>query len=229
MTTFLLHGENLVASRQDLHERVTVAKQAGKEVVRLDGAKIEVEDLIQALDSGTLFGGERLVVVENLLSRPKSGAQERLVGVLEGYAGENDLILWEPKEVGQRLVKHVPAQSQVKLFKIPALLFKFLDQIGPYRKKEALAIFADLIKQSSPELVFYMLARQFHLLIQAADGQKLAGPPWLTGKLKRQAEAFQKSSLLTNYEQLFTIDESIKTGQTVMPLEWHLSLFLLTI
>ena len=229
MTTFLLHGENLVASRQDLHEQVTVAKQEGKEVVRLDGAKIEVEDLIQALDSGTLFGGGRLVIVENLLSRPKSNQQERLLGVLEGYAGENELILWEPREIGLRLLKHLPQAAQVKLFKIPVLMFKFLDQIGPYRKKEALVTFDELVKQESPELVFYMLARQFRLLIQVADGQKVAWPPWLTGKLKRQADDFQKSSLLTKYQQLFTIDESLKTGHTVMPLRWHLDMFLLNL
>lgn len=226
---YLLHGDNLVASRQALHEQMAQAKQAGKEVVRLEGAKVEVEDFIQALDSGTLFGGERLVAVENLFSRPKSNAQERLLGVLEGYAGENELILWEPKEVGQRLLKHLPQGAQVKLFKIPVLVFKFLDQLGPYRKKEALVTLTELFKQESAELIFYMVARQFRLLLQVADGQKVAGPPWLTGKLKRQAEGFQKSSLLTNYEQLFTIDESIKTGQTVMPLDWHLSLFLLNL
>lgn len=226
---YLLHGDNQTASRAFLQELVAKAKEEGKEIVRLDGSAIVVEDFIQALDSGTMFGGERVVIVENLLSRPKSQEQGKLFGFLEGFGGENQLILWERKEIGKLVQKKLPEKTQVKLFKIPALLFKFLDLVAPQKKAEALRCLHDLLKLEAAELIFFMLVRQLRLLIQVADGQKIAGPPWIAGKLKRQAGAFQTDRLLTNYRQLFTIDESIKFGQTLMPLRWHLDMFLLNL
>jgi len=226
---YLLHGDNQTASREFLQELVSQAEEKNQELVRLDGLKLEIEDFIQALDSGSLFGGERTIVVENLFSRPKSKTQERMLDFLNGYGGENQLILWERKEVGKRLQKKLPEKTQVKLFKIPVLMFKFLDQLSPYKKTDALKLLSQLLKQESAELIFYMLVRQFRLLIQVSDGVKVSGPPWLTGKLKRQAEAFNKDNLLTNYRRLFTIDESIKTGRTLMGLDWHLDMFLLNL
>ena len=87
----------------------------------------------------------------------------------------------------------------------------------------------ELLKQESAELTFYMLVRQLPLLVLVADGESVPGPPWLTGKLKRQAGTFSSGKLLTKYRQLFTIDESIKTGKTIMPLQWHLDMFVINL
>ena len=66
----ILHGDNLVASRQLLIEKIKPFKARNAEVVKLNGAKVDLTEIQQALESQSLFGLERLVVIVGLLSAP---------------------------------------------------------------------------------------------------------------------------------------------------------------
>ena len=224
---YLLHGDNLVASRNLLKSLVDQAKNDNQEVIRLNGLGVKIEDTIQALESNSLFGGERLVVIENLFSRPKSNEQKQILDFIKNYQGKTDLILWEKKEIGKILQRNLPNQTTVKLFKTPLLLFKFLDQLTPKTKSSALQTLAALLKSESAELVFYLLVRQIRLLLLVASGQKIKGPSWMIAKLKKQADILNQDRLLTMYQELFTIDGSVKTGKTLMPLNWHLQMLII--
>ena len=226
---YFLHGDNLVASRNFLKSLIDQAKNKKLEIVHLDGLSIKPEEFIQAFDSSSLFGDKRLVVVENLFSRTNSREQKQILEYLQQYAGETEIILWEKKEITKTKQKHLPNKTTIKVFKTPALLFKFLDQLIPSLKKQALQTLHELLKTESGELVFYMLIRQIRLLILVADKQKVPGPPWMIGKLKKQSAAYNMSQLLTMYQKLFRIDRSIKTGKSLMPLEWHLDMFIISL
>ena len=68
----VIHGDNLVASRNRLVELIDQAKSQSQEIVQLNGDKITSTELLQALESQSLFGTDRLVVIERLFSRVKS-------------------------------------------------------------------------------------------------------------------------------------------------------------
>ncbi|OGD62629.1 hypothetical protein A2160_04940 [Candidatus Beckwithbacteria bacterium RBG_13_42_9] len=226
---YFLHGDNLVASRNFLKSLIDQAKNKSQEIIRLDGNTIKIEEVIQALDSNSLFGNTRLVVIEGLFSRPKSEAQKQILTYLHARQDNAELVLWEKKEIGKILQRHLPHKTVIQVFKTPALLFKFLDQLNPQLKKEALQTLHELLKTEAAELVFFMLVRQVRNLLLVAFNQRIAGAPWMIGKLKKQANILNKERLLTMYKELGTIDESVKTGQSLMPLDWHLEMLIINL
>jgi len=228
-TILLLHGDNLVSSRDNLKELVDQAKGKGQELIRLNGLIVKPEDLIQALDSASLFMQTRVVVIEELFSRPKSFEREQIFKFLKNLSANVELIFWEKKELGKLVLNDLPQGTQIKLFKTPVLVFKFLDQLSPQTKNKALELYHQLLKQTPVELVFYMICRQIRLLLLAGDRQMTSGPPWMIGKFSKQASLFSKDKLLTIYRELFRIEKSIKTGKTQMPLDWHLDLLILSL
>ena len=57
----LIHGEDIVTSRRELE--MLKSKHTGKELVVLEGKSVTLTDLTQALQSTSLFGGDRLVII----------------------------------------------------------------------------------------------------------------------------------------------------------------------
>jgi len=74
-----------------------------------------------------------------------------------------------------------------------------------------------------------MLSRRVSDLIIASDpkGQNLLKTaPWQKSRLISQAKAFPAKTLIALHQQLLVIDESIKTGRTLLPLTTHLDLLI---
>lgn len=223
----ILHGNNIVVSRQNLSRLISEAKQSGvKEVIHLDGLKLSETSLRQALEAQSLFGSDKLVVIEKLLSRPRSKEKSTLIQVLSQT--KTSTLLWEPKQVTQPNLKPLK-NHQVQLFKTPPAIFKFLDNLKPGNSKFLLTTRHNGLRNQVPELIFYMLSRRVSDLIIASDknsDQLLKAAPWQKGKLKSQAQSFTASQLLSLHEELLTIDKSIKTGQSLLPLSSQLDLLL---
>jgi len=221
----ILHGDNIVASRKVLNQEISQAKAKDKEVIRFNGRKLTPTELQQALESKSLFGSERLIVVENLLSSPPSKTRTDLVSYLKKNLFEN-LILWERKEI-KRVTGFIKAEIQ--LFKLPPTIFQFLDSLAPGERKHSLPLLHTCFNQDSAEMVFYMLARQIRFLIIANDlGEKGLNnmANWQKAKLTRQAKKFSLSQLLFFHRKLLKIDWQQKTGQAPMPLSSQLDLLI---
>lgn len=203
----LLHGDHIEASRNELN---TIKKEAGeKEIRQLDGQSIESATLIQSLDSSSLFGGEILVVIERLFS--KLGRQQKKIEELAGMLAKTqaDIVLWEDKEVGATVIKNL-GTATVRLFKLPVLIFQFLDTVKPNNVKQLLTLFEQL---DSPELVFAMLVKRVRQLISIADGGTPAGlQGWQVARLTTQAKSFTMSELVALYTRLGHAEYAIKSG-----------------
>ncbi|MBU3956737.1 hypothetical protein KKI19_00445 [Patescibacteria group bacterium] len=217
----IIHGDNQVESRQFLIAQIEQAKAKDKEVVRFEGKKVEMEQLHQALEELSLLGKKKLVVIENLLikSPPKS-----IINYLFKNQPKN-LIIWEGKEISQSKISQLKAQA--KLFKLPPIIFKFLDALLPGNSRQSLSLLKQAVGQSSAENVFYMLARQIRYLIIANQIGKegLSGlHPFQQQKIASQAKKFQLSQLLTLHRKLLYIDWQQKTGQAPMDLAGQLDL-----
>ena len=225
---YFLHGDNQVNSRQKLTDLVDLAKQDKKEVVKLNGLNLKLTDVLQNLETSSLFGQDKFIIIENLFSRPKSDEKDKIIKYLKKEKITPGLIFWEKKEISGTTLRWLPKTWQYQLFKTPVIIFKFLDALRPNNTSQVLSLMHDCLKNQETEMVFYMLARQTRLLIIAKDaGRKgLAGAPWQIARLLNQAGFFTLKKLVNIYKKLLKIDTDIKTGQTFMPLDWHLDLLI---
>jgi len=197
----LLHGDFIEASRSELNR----LKQAaiGRELRELDGRTVVESDLTQSLESSSLFGEDTVVIIERLFS--KIGRQpkriEKLCALLAGD-WSTDIILWEDKELGATVVKQLGSKAQVRLFKLPVLIFQFLDSIRPNNASQVLGIYEKLMADVAPELAFSMLVKRVRQLIQLSDGGSPAGlAGWQISRLTTQTKSFTMEQLVRFYRQ----------------------------
>ena len=215
----VIHGDNLVDSRKFLYAQINQARAKGKEIIRLDGKKISLEQLQQAVEGPSLLSKEKLVVIENFL---KHASPQNLVYLAK--VDTKNLILWE-ETVSQAKLKKLKAQE--KFFKLPPALFHFLDSFLPNNRRASLRFLKQAVNQSSVETVFYQLARQVRYLIIANQLGKSGLSdlhPYQQTKIAAQAKKFDLAQLLTFHRKLLYIDWQQKTGQAVMDLAGQLDL-----
>lgn len=88
------------------------------------------------------------------------------------------------------------------------------------------------MSQTPEELIFFMLIRQFRLLlavseegIDSIDEMKRIAP-WQKSKLNSQARSFGKESLLDIYNKLYKIDSETKSGKSALTLTQAIDFFL---
>jgi len=226
---FFLHGDNYPQSRARLVALIKeLRKQKTGELIKLDGQKVDLSEVKQVLEARSLFGGERLVVIENLLNAPVSKRQKEIIDYLLKDEIDLPLVLWEKKEIkGARLTKF-RKKFKVEIFKIPAVIFKLLDSLKPGDSQSMISLFHQ-IDQKEPEFVFYMLCQRVRQLILAKDLGKeglngLQG--WQQAKLLNQAKNFELSQLFSFYRRLLEVDFQQKTSQTPFSLSSTLDLLL---
>lgn len=241
----LFHGDNYPQSRERLNALIEKFRNQGiKELVRLDGRKVSLGEIKQAMEAKSLFGGpprlgevgpprlgeagERLVVVENLLSAPASKRQKEIIAYFLGERHDFPIILWEKKEIKSAVLNKFKSKFKVEIFKIPAVIFKLLDGIRPGNHQQVIGLLHQMDKKE-PEMVFYMLCQRIRQLILAKDLGKngLEGlQGWQQARLLNQAAQFELSQLRAFYHQLLEIDYQQKTSQTPFNLFSTLDLLL---
>lgn len=226
----IFHGTNLVASRLALISQKQ--KAPNREIISLPAKKLDLSALKQALESTSLFGQEKLVVIEGLFSLPKSKKKEEILKYLKTEKYRPNLIIWEGKQIDGRTLAPFARIGQIQEFKLSPTIFKFLDSLEPKNPKPTLIWLHQTLKTDPPELIFYLLARRVKDLIIAKDlGKKGLNylAPWQQDRLLRQAQKFTLLGLLRLHRQLLTIDYQTKTGQTDLPLASNLDLLLLSL
>ncbi|OGG28886.1 hypothetical protein A2971_03045 [Candidatus Gottesmanbacteria bacterium RIFCSPLOWO2_01_FULL_46_21] len=220
----LLHGDDTVSSRNELHRL-----KAGREVRQLDGRGLTDTALTQALESGSMFGDDILVIVENLFG--KLGKKQKLIARLAEIIKKSpaDVIVWEDKEVGVTVTKSL-GSANVQLFKTPISLFQFLDGLTPGHTKNSLLLFQKTLQTHAPELIFSMIVRRIRQLIQVADGvtpEELAS--WQVSRLTSQARSFTIDRLVELYRKLLDMEYSIKTGTSPFSMQQLLEQYLINL
>lgn len=216
----ILHGDNYTASRNILNEV--------KNATKLDAKKITEEALVQALDSKALFEEDRPIVIENLLTLPRSKQKQTLIDIVIN-AQDKQIFMWDKKSITPSIKKQFP-KATIKEFKLTKTIFQFLDSLRPNNQSNILRLLHQTISTDPAELVFYFLHRRVSQLIQAlSDPKELKGAPWQLGKVKSQANQFKLDQLLNLHKSLVNIDFQIKSGQSVTPLASQLDLLFLNL
>lgn len=223
----VLHGENTVASRKVLTEKIKLFQEKGSEIIRIDGRKVDLTEVKQACEAGSLFGSDRLIVVEGFFSRPKNSQKTEIENYFKNLISQTNIILWEEKQLTPSQVSKLSSWSKVYLFKIEPIIFKFLDSLRPGNMRLMLTLLKRCYQVESPEMIFYMVCRQIRILILANDLGKngLDGMPfWMENKFLYQSRNFSLKKLLDIHRQLLRIDYEQKTGRAIMPLDFYLDL-----
>lgn len=225
----LIHGDMIEASRAELTRLKKESK--AQEVRLLDGKGLDEAILTQALESQSMFGGETLIIIENLFGKlgKKVKLIESLCRLLVSASSSADIVLWEDKEVGVTVQKNL-GNAVVKLYKTPQLLFQFLDGIKPKAAATLLPVFQKLVTSTVPEIVFVMITRRVRQLIQLADGVQPDGlQAWQAGRLTAQGRAFTIDKLVAMHAQLVAIDIGTKTGSSPFTLAQQLEQFIVSL
>ena len=154
----ILHGENQVESRQNLLS----VKQA-KSTLELSGSSLTLDQLVQSVETNSLFGQANTVVIESVFSQRASASKKKIIDYLE-KSSSKDIIIWEPKDVTSQLKGF--DQKLVKKFDFPKHIFKFLDFPSLSALHLALSI-------TPPEVVFASLITRAHKQVKTIWLQEL--------------------------------------------------------
>ncbi len=208
----IVHGDDITSSRKFLIEQ----KNSLKNTVILDGKDLNFEYLVELLKGNSLFSDEKNIFVENFFERKKLKEIDKVTDYIKKNSDLANFFIWEKDELTKSELSIFPKAKPV-LFKIQKTLFSFLDNISPKNPKNVLN-FHETLKTADEEMVFYMLIRQFRLLLALRDessglideSQRLA--PWQKDKLQRQAKMFTIEQLKRTYDKLYEVDLGIKTG-----------------
>jgi len=179
----IIHGDNPVGSRDLLNNQISQFKKSGvKDIHKFDGKKLSLDELKGAIESQSLFGTDRLVVIEGLISRANSKSKNEIISYISKVETPN-LIIWEGNKLNKTKTKSFKS-ADIKEFKTPSVIFSFLDSLGG-DKSVVISKYQDCIKVNSPGSIFFMISRQVRLMLQTTD-PNIKAPPWQISKLKSQ-------------------------------------------
>ena len=213
----VIHGDDTIASRNFF----LLEKQKYKNSILQDSKNLELSDLLQILESKNLFFEEKSIFIENFFSSKQLLSSKETIQAMENL--KTDIFLYDSSELSKTQLA-VFKNPRIKLFKLPQELFIFLDNIRP-KNSQNVVYFHNALKNSTEDMIFYMVIRQFRLLLALLGSgvgnidevKRLA--PWQRSKLSSQARLFSEESLKSIYKKLFEIDLAYKSGQitTITP------------
>ncbi len=216
---WLLHGEDISASRKRLVELVAQAKEGGKEVFELNASNLSLTSLKQSFESGSLFGTEKFIIIEGL-----PGQKEELEYLQTNQ--EKDIVLWVGKKITPAQAK-LFVRAKAQEFKLPQLLFTFLDGIGVRGKNELLKLLFSLLEQQNPDMVLALYHRRVrHMMLckmradAALKAERIVG--WQLGKLISQTKNVDLEKITDEYRKCFQYDLNRKSGKTFFSTEQFL-------
>ncbi len=228
----IIHGDDIVSSRKYLLEE----KKTADSPIALEGERLTLSDLVPIIEGNQLFSKGKNIFVEKFLSGKKANSNElkNIASYLQKNNKLANIFLWEAKELTHGMLT-LFKDAQVKLFKLPKHLFAFIDAIYPQNKHRLFSLFHSALKETEAELIFFMMIRQFRLLIALSDTnsdaieevKRLA--PWQRNNLQKQLKYFSNEALLSIYKKLFDIDLAQKTGSSPLSLIQAIDFFLLSL
>lgn len=223
MITFI-HGDDIVASRNYL---VDVKKNKKAETFFAESQ--DPHELLQLIQGNNLFDDKKTLVIENIFSKKSLDNLKILESKVKLFK-LLDIYIWESKELSKTQLSSLGASNN-KLFKIPQKIFQFVDSLSPNNSRN-ITHFHEALEGAEAEFIFFMLIRQFRLLLNLTDekyqideAKRLA--PWQKSKLQNQSNKFGVIGIKKAYKKLYEIESKVKVGTLNMPISHAIDIFLL--
>lgn len=226
---YVLHGENIVASRDFI---LALKKSQKAHLLEFKSSETTISQILTSYFTSDLFGQKTAVVVD--VTSDKSFDFKSLLESLKKGKSENDLVFFSSKVFGKThyLLKEVgtskPEESGtlgqpnlsliVKEFKeeLKPNVFNFLDALFAKQKTNAYKEFNSLTKSGVDEFeIFTMILFGLRNLSFALfDSSALAKlHPFVKNKTVSQAKKFRREEVSKIYDFLYMHDLQVKTGK----------------
>lgn len=200
MKIIVLHGDYTFKLYERLNKFIEAAKKRGWEIVN---------DEINQTPS--LFNIERLTIVRkyNLISKKDVPNILKIPGTL---------VIYNEGTIPQTFLKELPKDTKVEEFKLPKIIWNFLDNIS-------VKLLHEVIKTEPIEFVFSILSKRFRDLYWVKTSpETLPYQSWQIGKLKRQAQKYTTREVVQIINKLAEIDIKVKTSKAELISELDLLL-----
>ena len=206
MKIILIYGDNEVALDNRLNLLIQEAKKGNFDVHKIDIDKSP--NLIEKNFSQGLFGNGLCI----FLNINKLSGKEMLL-ILKHIPG--DLVFFQMGLINRKLLNILPKEAKIEQFKLPNVIYKFLDSFYPKNVQNCLFLLHKVIKIEPEELTLHLLGKHLHnLLLVKLDEASLDYPDWRILKLSSQAAKFNQEKLLRLIRLLSKTDVNIKSSKS---------------
>ncbi len=213
---YLLHGENLGASRQALLD--LKKNYSSDSISAFDAKKIDVDEFVRVCETPSMLSDRRLVILEGKIQLSTINYP------LSTIPSTTDLLFWvgEGLKPSNKLLKQVKELGgQIRVFKdvVPKHVFGFLDALGYKNEKRAFLELHRLLDQGeAPLYLLKMMVWEARNLLNvkclpASGGSKLKMNPFVRRKTQSQVENFEEEELVEIFRKLLEAEVSLKTTQ----------------
>ena len=212
---YILHGENIQDSGQDLKSLLSQYKNTPK-VLLTDKDKLEI--FLEAVYAEDLFETNKIVVCQNWLATKKI----KLNSLSEIPQNRTIIFLEETKLASLQTAKS-SNEVQIKEFKPTSAIFWFLDSLSPDFVKSARYL-PQIEADKNNFLVWNLLMRvAFLITVKSGGGRENCAQfferniqDWQWDKIQRQADLFSLNKLIGLYHGLLRLDYATKNGTSAM-------------
>lgn len=188
----IFHGDDLSLSRQAYLS--TFEKMGESQVLHLDTKNINLDQINNFLQGGSLFAESQLIAIDNFFSITKS-TQTKLIPLL--LNSKTDIVLWQDKMLTVVQLKTFP-QAKVQKFKADNHIFSCINSLKPHNLSRFIKQYHEICGKDLFDLFFYLLK----------------------GTIRRQLttrSAYSQPVLVKTYLQLIELEYQYKTGQLSLP------------
>jgi len=226
----IIHGENLIKSREKLFQLKQLAQNSGQQLNTLLAKKITPQELEKSLLAKDLFGQEQSLIIEQLHSLPHSKKRTAYIESIQKASQFLDIVLWEKKGLSASNLKKF-SQAKVFLYPMGKALWQLIDQLSPKTntKKSQLLLLQQAIEQDSAEFCLSMISKRVSDLIAIQTNAQVKIHPFVKTKLEKQKRNFSLTQLLNFHQELYNLDKKLKHSHNLLNLASELDLLLITL
>ena len=164
-----------------------------------------------------LFAKEKLHVLQNIKLLDK-----KQKSWLKNHSENLDstLVIYHPSIISKTYLNSLPKLTKIEEYKLPKLIWKFLESIYPGNAKNSILLFHQVLKNEPPEFIFHLVAKLFRDMFWVkTDSGSLNYPSWRAMKLKRQGSMFNLKKIKEMIRELARADLRSKTsGENIIDL-----------
>jgi len=208
MKIIVIHGDNVMQSYNRLQKFIGVSKSRDWEIKRTNSGKLNIKEL---LGSDSLFQKEKLVIADDIRLFNKN--------VFNWLKKRSDidttLVIYHGGTLNKTFLNSLPKNYKVEEFKLPKLIWSFLESFYPGNARNCLLILHQIVGNESIEFVFSLLAKHMRDVYWAKiDNKSMSYPSWRIEKLQRQAQRYTLDKLKLIINEFADADIKSKTSDS---------------